>query len=210
MKSEGPRKKLRKKAEEILKRNGYVGISEKGSGAARIMGTNFTVQNESEVKPELNERKLRLESESIIRPAGEAIHPLGGRRKRSKRSLKDFAKAAQRSSDAEEVVAQDGVAYTREKVVGGELIRETTSEVSKRKGSENQEPIIIWERYNLASDTIEYGYYRIKQSRSLKDLEKAAQEKYIRKAAQEFSVAEVSINKKTLARLKEQDSREGR
>lgn len=55
MKHGDARSNLRKKAEEIFKRNGYVGISKKGSdGTRRIMGTNDLIYNNREINPELN------------------------------------------------------------------------------------------------------------------------------------------------------------
>lgn len=57
--------KLREKAEEVFKRNGYVGISEKGSEeTCRIMGTSDVIYKNG-MKSVLNDKELPLESEYL-------------------------------------------------------------------------------------------------------------------------------------------------
>lgn len=136
-----------------------------------------------------------------------------------------------RKEENKEVFVEDGHVYRREKVLGGEIIYDITEKTHQNKttprfsvygeiigdalgeacqpqktAETEPEPVITYERYNPETDTVEYGRLRIKRCESLKSLEERAlrgKKDYVRAEPQQFSDAEVYINRRILARARQ-------
>ncbi|HHY06287.1 MAG TPA: hypothetical protein GX532_04845 [Clostridia bacterium] len=196
MKFEDSRQNFKKKAEETLEKNGYVGISEKGSeGTRRIMGTNEVIEK-GETVPPLAETLAKVQSRQTRRIKINRLEmkKIRAQRAKSRKVVRGMFKQPKKVKLSRRRLQRPRSNWGRQK--------RARQEVTPSK------PVITREQHRADSDAIVYGNLGKKTKRSLKDFEKAAQENYLKEKAQEFSDTEVYVKKNKSKQSKKRDSHE--
>ena len=183
MKFEDSRQNFKKKAEETLEKNGYVGISEKGSeGTRRIMGTNEVIEK-GETVPPLAETLAKVQSRQTRRIKINRLEmkKIRAQRAKSRKVVRGMFKQPKKVKLSRRRLQRPRSNWGRQK--------RARQEVTPSK------PVITREQHRADSDAIVYGNLGKKTKRSLKDFEKAAQENYLKEKHRSFPIQKYMLKK---------------